>query len=79
MKPFDQNYKLLNEMYRDEYYPNFLVDKIRNWLQEVIDLLESNWIGWSVPLTICRRNSTKTTVRLKLWHVIASEVPWPIS
>ena len=41
MKPFDQNYKLLNEMYRDEYYPNFLVDKIRNWLQEVIDLLES--------------------------------------
>lgn len=24
MKSFDINYKLLDEMYRDEYYPNFL-------------------------------------------------------
>ena len=89
MKPFDQNYKLLNEMYRDEYYPNFLVDKIRNWLQEVIDLLESGETDIEVvqaqlDRVVCAINDLQeefdeTTVRLKLWHVIASEVPWPIS
>ncbi len=41
MKKFDINYVLLNEMYQDDYYPNFLVDKIRNELQKVIDLLET--------------------------------------
>lgn len=41
MKKFDINYDLLNEMYQDDYYPNFLVDKIRNELQKVIDLLET--------------------------------------
>ena len=41
MKAFDPNYKLLDEMYRDEYYPNFLVDKVKDELQKVIDLLES--------------------------------------
>ena len=25
MKAFDPNYKLLDEMYQDEYYPDFLV------------------------------------------------------
>lgn len=40
MKAFDQNYKLLDEMYRDEYYPDFLVDKVKDELQKVIDLLE---------------------------------------
>ncbi len=37
MKKFDPNYVLLEEMYNDEYYPDFLVDKI----QKVIELLES--------------------------------------
>lgn len=41
MKAFDRNYKLLDEMYQDEYYPDFLVDKVRAELQKVIDLLES--------------------------------------
>ena len=41
MKAFDPNYKLLDEMYQDEYYPDFLVDKIKDELQKVIDLLES--------------------------------------
>lgn len=41
MKKFDINYVLLNEMYQDDYYPKFLVDKIRNELQKVIDLLET--------------------------------------
>ena len=27
MKKFDKNYKLLKEMYEDDYYPVFLVDK----------------------------------------------------
>ena len=29
MKAFDPNYKLLDEMYQDEYYPDFLVDKVK--------------------------------------------------
>ena len=40
MKLFDSNYKLLNEMYQDDYYPDFLVDKVKDELQKVIDLLE---------------------------------------
>ena len=34
MKAFDPNYKLLDEMYQDDYYPAFLVDKD---LQEEFD------------------------------------------
>ena len=41
MKAFDPNYKLLDEMYQDNYYPAFLVDKVKDELQKVIDLLES--------------------------------------
>lgn len=41
MKTFDPNYKLLEEMYQDEYYPDFLVDRVREELQKVIGLLES--------------------------------------
>ena len=41
MKTFDPNYKLLDEMYQDDYYPDFLVDKVKDELQKVIDLLES--------------------------------------
>ena len=40
MKAFDPNYKLLDEMYQDDYYPTFLVDKVKDELQKVIDLLE---------------------------------------
>ena len=40
MKAFDPNYTLLKEMYQDEYFPNFLVDKVRNEIQKVITLLE---------------------------------------
>ena len=41
LKAFDPNYKLLDEMYQDNYYPTFLVDKVKDELQKVIDLLES--------------------------------------
>ena len=40
MKTFDANYRLLEEMYQDEYYPDFLVDKVKTELQKVITLLE---------------------------------------
>ncbi len=42
MKAFDPNYKLLDEMYGDEYFPDFLVDKVKSELQKVITLLESD-------------------------------------
>ena len=41
MKKFDANYYMLEDMYEDDYYPTFLVDKIKKQLQKVIDLLES--------------------------------------
>lgn len=41
MKKFDENYQLLEEMYRDGYFPNFLVDKIKLLIQNVIDFLET--------------------------------------
>lgn len=41
MKTFDPDYKLLDEMYQDDYYPAFLVDKVKDELQKGIDLLES--------------------------------------
>lgn len=41
MKAFDPNYKLLDEMYQDDYYPAFLVDKVKDEIQKVIGLLES--------------------------------------
>ena len=41
MKKFDEDYKLLADMYQDEYFPDFLVDKVRELVQNVIDLLET--------------------------------------
>ena len=41
MKKFDMDYQLLNDMYQDEYFPNFLVDKVRLLVQDVINFLET--------------------------------------
>lgn len=41
MKKFNPAYVLLKDMYEDEYYPAFLVDKVRDELISVIELLES--------------------------------------
>lgn len=41
MKKFDSKYNMLDDMYQDDYYPEFLVDKIKNELQKVINLLET--------------------------------------
>ena len=41
MKKFDENYKLLDDMYQDGYFPDFLVDKVKELIQNVITFLES--------------------------------------
>ena len=56
MKVFDTNYKLLDEMYQDEYYPNFLVDKVKDELQKAINLLETEIIQKKLDEAICAIN-----------------------
>ncbi|MBR1554300.1 MAG: hypothetical protein IJ644_02775 [Oscillospiraceae bacterium] len=41
MRKFDAEYPLLKEMYSDDYYPDFLVDKIRDEIRKVIAFLET--------------------------------------
>ncbi len=41
MKKFDESYILLKEMYNDVYFPDFLVDKVKELIYPVIALLES--------------------------------------
>ena len=41
MKKFDENHALLEAMYDDEFFPDFLVDKIKVLVQELIGFLES--------------------------------------
>ncbi len=41
MKKFDANYRLLAEMYEDGYFPDFLVDKVKSLVEEVIAFLET--------------------------------------
>lgn len=40
MKKFDENYDLLKDMYNDGYFPNFLVDKIKDLILELVAYLE---------------------------------------
>lgn len=41
MIKFDPEYQLLEDMYNDGYFPDFLVDKIEAKIKDVIELLES--------------------------------------
>lgn len=41
MKKFDEGYALLEEMYRDGYFPDFLVDKVKYLIEQVIAYLET--------------------------------------
>lgn len=41
MKKFDENYQLLADMYQDGYFPDFLVDKVKDLVQNVIAYLET--------------------------------------
>lgn len=40
MKAFNKDYKLLDDMYKDEYFPDFLVDKVKAEIEKVINILE---------------------------------------
>lgn len=41
MKTFDADYTLLEDMYEDDYFPDFLVDKVKALVQDVIHFLET--------------------------------------
>lgn len=41
MKKFNADYKLLEDMYEDGYFPDFLVDKLRDLIENVITFLET--------------------------------------
>lgn len=41
MKTFDADYTLLEDMYEDGYFPDFLVDKVKALVQDVIRFLET--------------------------------------
>ncbi len=41
MKKFDADYELLDSMYRDGYFPDFLVDKVKELVENVITFLET--------------------------------------
>lgn len=41
MKKFDENYVLVSDMVGDDYFPDFLVEKIKALITKVISLLEN--------------------------------------
>lgn len=41
MKQFDKDYKMLEEMYQDEYFPDFLVDKVKDAMLNAVAFLET--------------------------------------
>ena len=74
MKAFDPNYKLLDEMYQDDYYPAFLVDKVKDELQKVIDLLESGETNTDAVQETLDEADRKST-RLNSSHPNPSRMP----
>ena len=84
MKAFDPNYKLLDEMYQDDYYPAFLVDKVKDKLQKVIALLESGETDTEVVQetldeAVCGINDLqeedRKSTRLNSSHNVISRMP----
>ena len=65
MKAFDPNYKLLDEMYQDDYYPAFLVDKVKDELQKVIDLLESGLVDYIISTSPHGRDPHRDSVKFR--------------
>ena len=41
MKKFNPNYKMLSDMYEDPYFPDFLVDKVKETILTLIAFLET--------------------------------------
>ena len=56
MKAFDPNYKLLDEMYQDDYYPAFLVDKVKDELQKVSGETDTEVIQETLDEAVCGIN-----------------------
>ena len=74
MKKFDKDYILLEEMYDDDYFSSFLVDKIKHELQKIIDLLVLNFglyryrnCSLMKSESIFRRSGFEMTCRLVLY------------
>ena len=65
MKTFDPDYKLLDEMYQDDYYPVFLVDKVKDELQKVIDLLESGLVDYIISTSPHGRDPHRDSVKFR--------------
>ena len=65
MKAFDPNYKLLDEMYQDDYYPAFLVDKVKDELQKAIDLLESGLVDYIISTSPHGRDPHRDSVKFR--------------
>lgn len=42
MKKLNKDFCYLKDMYEDEYYPKFLVDKVKHAIQELVLFLEEN-------------------------------------
>ena len=42
MDKFDDQYMLLEQLYEDSFYPDFLVDKLKYLLEDFINYLETN-------------------------------------
>ena len=40
IKKFDENYVLLEEMFEDDYYPKFLVEKVEKLIRNVIEFFQ---------------------------------------
>lgn len=64
MKAFDPNYKLLDEIYQDDYYPAFLVDKVKDELQKVVPFP----VSWTVKM----KKKQKETQDILSYHTQAA-------
>lgn len=60
MKEFDKSYVLIKDMVNDDYYPTFLVEKIKNLILPVIQLLE----GGEIDMAIIQKELDKMTLAI---------------
>ena len=52
-------------MYQDDYYPAFLVDKVKDELQKVIDLLESGLVDYIISTSPHGRDPHRDSVKFR--------------
>ncbi len=61
MKKLNKDFYYLQDMYEDEYYPKFLVDKVKYAIQELVLFLEDNN---SAPLEEIQKVLDKITIKI---------------